>query len=78
MSIIRNFGGNRGMAGLLLIGFAVSASGCGSSGEANFPVPEGTPPGQLEQEARLKAYGTIGNPQLAKNTKHRSSKRGVH
>jgi hypothetical protein len=68
MRLIQGLGGYRKLAGLVLLGFVVVVSGCNMSGETTYPVPPGNPPGQIEREARLKAYGTTGNPKIAKNT----------
>ena len=68
MRLIQDLGGYRKLAGLALLGFVVVVSGCNMSGETTYPVPPGNPPGQIEREARLKAYGTTGNPKIAKNT----------
>jgi hypothetical protein len=68
MRLIQGLGGYPKLAGLVLLGFVVVVSGCNMSGETTYPVPPGTTPGQIEREARLKAYGTTGNPKIAKNT----------
>jgi hypothetical protein len=68
MRLIQDLGRYHKLAGLVLLGFVVVVSGCNMSGETTYPAPPGNTPGQIEREARLKAYGTTGNPKIAKNT----------
>jgi len=78
MRLLQDLGAHRNLPGLVLLGLVVVMSGCNMSGEATYPLPPGNSPGQIEREARLKAYGTTGNPKVAKNTAKHGSKRSFH
>jgi hypothetical protein len=78
MRLIQDLGEYRKLTSLVLLGFVVLVSGCNMSGESTYPLPPGNPPGQVEREARLKAYGTTGNPRLAKNTAKHGTRRNFH
>jgi hypothetical protein len=78
MRLIQYRGEYRKLTGLVLLGFVVVASGCNMSGDATYPLPPGNAPGQVEREARLSAYGTTGNPKMAKNTTKHGLSRTFH
>jgi hypothetical protein len=78
MRLIQDLDGYRKLTGLALLGFVVAVGGCNISGESMYALPEGKAPGQVEREARLKAYGTTGNPKVAKVTGKHGSKRSFH
>ena len=78
MRLIQNLGEYRKLTRLVLLGFVVVVSGCNMSGESTYALPEGKSPGEVEREARLKAYGTTGNPKVAKITGKHGSKRSFH
>jgi hypothetical protein len=71
MNIVRVLAGNRRQFCISFLGLAALASGCGDNPSTPETPPQtgGKTPGELQAEARKKAFGPSGN---AKTTKESS------
>ncbi len=67
MDVDRAFPVSRRELCLGLLGLIGLASGCDEGGTPPPPTtPEGVKPGEAEAKARMKAYGTTGQPKVTK------------
>ncbi len=69
MNIVPVLAGNRRQFCISLLGLAALASGCGDNPSTPVTPPQtgGKTPGELQAEARKKAFGASGTPKTTKD-----------